>query len=74
MNPGRADKRLVRNSCRCKKCGGEIESKHCRDWKQCPCGAIFTDGGIDYVRRGGEPENIEDTSVYIDVHREGAHG
>jgi len=54
----------LRNSCRCRKCGDEIESKHRHDWVSCKCGAVFTDGGLDYVRRGGDLESIEDTSRY----------
>lgn len=49
-----------KNRCRCRRCGSIIESKHRHDFIRCACGAIFTDGGRDYVRRGGNPEDIED--------------
>jgi len=44
--------KLIRNRCKCRQCGDIIESKHRHDFVQCKCGAIFTDGGKDYVRRG----------------------
>lgn len=52
------------NRARCKKCGDIIESKSVHDFKQCKCGAIFTDGGKDYIRRGSKDLNdIEDLSL-----------
>ena len=53
---------VVVNKCQCAKCLDIIESKHRHDFVQCKCGAIFTDGGTEYVRRGGEIENIIDMS------------
>ncbi len=55
--------RIIRNSAKCGKCGDEIESKHRHDWVSCNCRAIFTDGGKDYMRRGGNPEDFIDTSI-----------
>jgi tRNA(Ile2) C34 agmatinyltransferase TiaS len=54
---------IVRNSARCNKCGDEIESKDRHDFKRCRCGAIFVDGGHDYLRRGGNKEDFVDTSI-----------
>jgi len=42
----------LRNRCQCNQCKDIIESKHRHDFVRCKCGAIFTDGGTDYVRRG----------------------
>ena len=53
---------VVVNKCQCAKCLDIIESRHRHDFVQCKCGAIFTDGGTEYVRRGGEIENIIDMS------------
>ena len=53
---------VVVNKCQCARCLDIIESKHRHDFVQCKCGAIFTDGGTEYVRRGGEIENIIDMS------------
>lgn len=44
---------------RCKKCGDVVESKHRHDFQPCKCGAIFVDGGTDYTRLGGNPEDME---------------
>lgn len=44
-----------RNIAKCRKCGDIIESKSRHDFVRCKCGAIFLDGGFDYVRRGGDP-------------------
>lgn len=44
--------RIIRNSARCPTCEDEIESKHRHDFVSCSCGAVFVDGGKDYLRRG----------------------
>ena len=53
---------VVLNKCQCARCLDIIESRHRHDFVQCSCGAIFTDGGTEYIRRGGEIENIIDMS------------
>lgn len=55
--------KILRNSAKCKKCKDEIQSVHRHDFKWCKCKGIFIDGGVDYLRRGGQLENLEDTSV-----------
>lgn len=72
--------KIVHNRCKCKNCGEIIESFTRHDWVCCTCfhesnGAtgIFTDGGTDYIRRGGYPEYIEDmteTRPYTDEERD----
>ena len=42
------------NKCQCRLCEDIIESKHRHDFVSCKCGAIFTDGGKDYIRRGAK--------------------
>jgi hypothetical protein len=44
--------RVIRNRCQCRQCDDIIESKHRHDFVRCRCGAIFTDGGTAYIRRG----------------------
>jgi hypothetical protein len=44
-----------------------IESKHVHDFVWCECKAIFTDGGSDYIRRGGDLEAMHDLSEYVEV-------
>jgi len=50
----------IRNRARCKKCGDIIESKYRHDFVTCTCGAISVDGGYDYLRRVGNPEDFEE--------------
>ena len=58
-------KKLIRNRCQCNQCKDIIESKHRHDFVRCKCGAIFTDGGTDYVRRGfTNKSDIIDLSEY----------
>lgn len=59
--------KIIRNSAKCLKCGAEIVSRHRHDFRVCPCGAIFVDGGLDYIRHGGRRYDIEDTSVVDDT-------
>ena len=37
---------------RCKHCNTVIESTHVHDFKYCPCGKVFVDGGPEYMRFG----------------------
>lgn len=53
------DEKRYKNKCRCKKCGDVIESKSRHDFVWCKCRSIFTDGGQDYIRRGGLLDDIE---------------
>jgi tRNA(Ile2) C34 agmatinyltransferase TiaS len=43
---------ILSNKCQCRKCGDIIESKTRHDFVWCKCGAIYTDGGLSYIRRG----------------------
>lgn len=58
------NEKILRNALRCKKCQTVIESKHRHDFVSCSCGAIFVDGGHEYVRWGGNLEDIEDLSEF----------
>ena len=44
---------------RCLRCKDVIESKFRHDFRRCKCGAIFIDGGEEYTRYGGYPEDME---------------
>lgn len=44
----------VRNIAQCLSCHDVIESKSRHDFVSCKCGAIFVDGGRDYLRAGGD--------------------
>lgn len=57
--------RVMVNKCQCAKCGDIIESKYTHDFVSCSCGAIFTDGGTSYIRRGfTDISDIIDLSEY----------
>ena len=49
---------VTRNAIRCKICADVIESKTIHDFQMCSCGACYVDGGTDYVRIGGNAEDI----------------
>lgn len=56
---------IVQNAAMCMKCEDLIVSKHRHDFVSCKCGAIFVDGGQEYLRRGGELEQFADLSWSI---------
>lgn len=49
---------IIRNAAQCAKCGDIVESKHRHDFASCSCGAIFVDGGKEYLRAGGKLEDF----------------
>ena len=53
---------ILKNKAQCILCKDIIESIHRHDFIYCKCGAIFVDGGRDYLRRGGESYNIIELS------------
>jgi len=55
--------KIIRNSVKCLKCGDEVESKYRHDFRFCKCGAIAVDGGHDYLKRCGQMEWYQDTSI-----------
>lgn len=56
--------KIMVNKIRCKKCGDVIESRSVHDFKFCKCESVAVDGGHNYLRRLGEPENWENLSEY----------
>jgi len=54
--------RIIRNKAQCSKCGDIIESTFRHDFVNCKCGAIYVDGGHDYLRRLGNLEDIIELS------------
>ena len=59
---------IVQNAAICKKCDDFIFSASPHDFVQCKCGAIFVDGGQEYLRRGGELADIIECSWSIEDH------
>lgn len=47
-----------RNCAICKKCWSFIESKSVHDFVGCSCGAIYIDGGTEYRKCSGNPEDF----------------
>lgn len=56
--------KLLSNKAKCRKCGDVIESRHVHDFVWCSCKAIAVDGGLDYLRRIGDPEDVIELSEY----------
>lgn len=56
-------KRILRNSAKCLKCGNEVVSSHVHDFRYCPCRSMAVDGGNEYLKRSGELDLIQETSV-----------
>lgn len=53
---------IIRNRIRCKHCGDIIESKSTHDFKLCSCGKVAIDGGRSYLKRSGNPNDLEELS------------
>lgn len=47
--------RILRNAIRCLHCGEVLESVYRHDFRMCSCGSCGVDGGLDYLRRLGDP-------------------
>ena len=56
-------RKAISNEAECRLCGDQIFSGHRHDYKECKCGAIAIDGGLDYIRWVGNIENIIDRSM-----------
>ena len=55
--------KIIKNCIKCLKCGEIIESVSRHDFKSCSCGAVCVDGGKNYLRRCGNPNDWDDLSV-----------
>jgi hypothetical protein len=64
------ERQLTRNAAQCKKCGDLIVSKHRHDFVKCKCGAIAVDGGLSYIRRLGNPEDMIDMCEFGTVNKD----
>ncbi len=58
--------KITKNAAKCLKCDDIIESTFRHDFRYCSCRAIFVDGGLDYLRRGGDFNNIEELSEEVE--------
>ena len=57
--------KTIHNRIKCLKCGDIIESEYRHDFKTCSCGACAVDGGRDYLRRCGNPDDWQGMSEII---------
>ena len=55
------------NRIKCKKCRDIIESYDAHDFKWCSCKSVAVDGGREYLRRLGYPEDYEELSHHIQL-------
>jgi hypothetical protein len=59
-------KKLIQNEAQCRKCEDIIFSAHRHDFKRCRCGAIAIDGGMSYIRRVGNPDDVTERSMSME--------
>jgi hypothetical protein len=64
---GAPSRTITRNAVRCKTCGDIIESRTVHELVMCSCGACGVDGGLEYLRRLGDPEAYEELSEFMDA-------
>ena len=60
-------KKIIVNKAKCKKCGDIIESKEVNDFKRCICGSIAVDGGLEYIKRVGNKEDVIELSKFENI-------
>lgn len=53
---------ILCNKAQCTICGDVIESRHRHDFVTCKCGALSVDGGLDYLKRSGDPRHYLELS------------
>ena len=57
-------RKITRNAVRCKRCGDVVESTTVNDLVTCSCGATSVDGGLEYLRREGNSDAVEELSEF----------
>jgi hypothetical protein len=70
--------RIILNRIKCNHCGDIIISYYTHDYKNCNCGTVSVDGGVEYLKRGFINDNdYEELSLYdtepFSVIRENLH-
>ena len=58
------NRQILRNRVKCLLCLDVVESTHRHHFARCACGKVFTDGGREYIRRGGDFTAMQDMTVY----------
>lgn len=57
---------ILSNQIECIACGDKPYSTHRHDFKYCKCGLIAVDGGMDYLRRLGNPNYYIEMSIQVE--------
>ena len=57
-------RRLLVNKAKCLKCNETVESTHRHDFRQCSCGNLAVDGGLQYARRVFTNDQWEELAIY----------
>lgn len=60
------NKKIIINKAQCEKCKDVIESKNTNDFKRCSCGSIAVDGGLEYIKRIGNLDDVIELSEFDD--------
>lgn len=59
------------NRAKCKICNDVVQSNNQHDFVTCKCGKIAVDGGSQYLKRMGNPNDIEEMFVnYNDIKKD----
>ena len=56
---------ILSNQARCTECEDAPYSAHVNDFQHCKCGAMAVDGGMEYLRRLGDPTKIQEMSIVV---------
>lgn len=54
---------IIKNEIQCRHCGEVLYSKTVHDFKMCKCGKCGVDGGLEYLRRLGDPDDYIELSI-----------
>jgi hypothetical protein len=57
--------KIMVNQVRCLRCGDEPFSRSVHNYKSCKCGTVSVDGGMQYLKRCGELNQMEDISITV---------
>ena len=56
---------ILSNQAECLKCGDAPYSTTRHDFQYCKCGAMAVDGGMEYLRRVGDPSEIDELFIKV---------
>lgn len=56
---------MKKQAIKCKRCGSTVFSRARHDFRWCSCNLVAIDGGNNYTRTAGDPENFK--SIQLDI-------